>query len=175
MFSISLDVKDVEAQLKVLDHFMADKTDVMEDIGNYLVTAIRERIVHGGPAPDGTPWAPKKAATLARYKAKGEGVDSRTLIHTNHLVQEGISHDAGPDFVEVFASPPYAAAMHFGAKRGSFGSYSGTDKRGRAFSGVAPWGDIPARPFLGISDDDEREIIDLISEGIARQLGAALG
>ena len=38
--------------------------------------------------------------------------------------------------------------QQFGAKRGQFGA--------------APWGDIPARPFLGASDDDQANIVRLV-------------
>jgi len=30
-----------------------------------------------------------------------------------------------------------------------------------------PWGDIPARPFLGLSDEDRSGILDIVSEALA--------
>lgn len=32
------------------------------------------------------------------------------------------------------------------------------------------WGDIPARPFLGLSTQDESDILDTISEALAAAL-----
>ena len=48
----------------------------------------------------------------------------------------------------------YAGVHQFGAKKGAFG----TTSKGSPI----PWGDIAARPFLGVSNDDEREIVDII-------------
>jgi len=50
----------------------------------------------------------------------------------------------------------YAAVQQFGAKKGAFGR----TRRGAPI----PWGDIPPRPFLGLSDADRRSILDLIAE-----------
>ena len=53
----------------------------------------------------------------------------------------------------------YAGTHQFGAKKGQYGSTS----RGQPI----PWGDIPAREFLGLSDDDESEIVDIVSGYLA--------
>ncbi len=34
-----------------------------------------------------------------------------------------------------------------------------------------PWGDIPARPFLGITEEGEEEIMSIVADRIRRQLG----
>ncbi|WP_409934431.1 phage virion morphogenesis protein [Tepidimonas sp.] len=49
-----------------------------------------------------------------------------------------------------------AAVRHEG---GTFGA----TKRG----GKIPWGDVPARPFMGISDDDRSAILDIIRKHLA--------
>lgn len=54
----------------------------------------------------------------------------------------------------------YAAAQQFGMKKG----YAGANKRGSPI----PWGDIPARPFLGISDHDRGMILDEISDYLSQ-------
>ncbi|MCO1337222.1 phage virion morphogenesis protein, partial [Microbulbifer sp. OS29] len=46
---------------------------------------------------------------------------------------------------------PYGAVHQFGATQGQFGK----TKRG----GPIPWGNIPARPWLGTSAEDDREIL----------------
>lgn len=56
----------------------------------------------------------------------------------------------------------YAATQQFGAKKGEFRS----TKNGAP----VPWGDIPARPFLGISADDEDKIIEIIQSHLAAAL-----
>jgi len=50
----------------------------------------------------------------------------------------------------------YAAVHQFGAAQGAFGNTS----RGSPI----PWGDIPARPYLGLSDDDRQEIETFVAD-----------
>jgi len=64
--------------------------------------------------------------------------------------------DYGPDFVELGTNKIYSAVMQFGAAKGAFG----TNARG----GSIPWGNIPARPFLGISDQDRLNIAGIVEE-----------
>ena len=42
----------------------------------------------------------------------------------------------------------------------------GIDKRGRRHFHSIPWGDIPAWPFLGISDEDEDALMAAIEKWI---------
>lgn len=52
----------------------------------------------------------------------------------------------------------YAAVQQFGAGKGQFGNM--------ANGSPIPWGNIPARPFLGISPEDETNILALIADFI---------
>lgn len=58
--------------------------------------------------------------------------------------------------LEIGSSMEYSAVQQFGAREGSLG-------------GGAPWGDIPARPFLGVSADDlddmEKNIFEYLKIG----------
>lgn len=160
MFTVELKDQAVTAALMRAAGLLGAMQPVMEAIGEVLATSTKKRFGQG-KAPDGSSWAPKSAVTLARSR------DSRPLFGPNNRLNNQINHEAGADFVEVGSPLIYAAAMQFGAAKGSFGSYSGTDKNGRAFSGSSPWGDIPARPFLGISEQDSRDILAEIAEAIS--------
>lgn len=59
-----------------------------------------------------------------------------------------INHYAGDGFVEIGSPMKYAAVQQFGASKRQFGK--------------APWGNIPARPFLGVSGEDRRTILDIL-------------
>ena len=59
-----------------------------------------------------------------------------------------INHKAGRDFVEIGSPKEYAAMQQFGGQKSKFPHL---------------WGDIPARPFLGISDRDQKSVLDIIS------------
>jgi phage gpG-like protein len=70
--------------------------------------------------------------------------------------------------------------MQFGAKEGEFGRYSQIGrvrKYGlRDFRGAAgtkkgfpiPWGDIPPRPFLAVTDEDTDAIVALTEDYLRR-------
>jgi phage virion morphogenesis protein len=154
MIEIDLDSAAVEAALAELERRVSDTAPVMSDITEYLLESTRKRFKDGGPAPDGTPWAPKSPVTLENYRRKGRGVNTKPLTHQGDLSLFGLHHDSGPDHAQIAASPVYAATMQFGARQGQFGR----TKR----NGPIPWGDIPARPFLGLSKEDERSVLSII-------------
>ncbi len=62
--------------------------------------------------------------------------------------------------VEVGSNRIYAAVQQFGQPKGA----SGRTKRGSPI----PWGDIPPRPFLGVSSDDREAIADILSDYLAK-------
>jgi phage gpG-like protein len=61
-----------------------------------------------------------------------------------------------PGGVEVGSSLEYAAVQQFGARQGQLGR----TRRGAPI----PWGDIPPRPFLGLSAADRQEILGILAE-----------
>lgn len=152
MIQIEINEAAISSALSQLAARLTDMTPIMQDIGEGLVASTKDRFAKG-VAPDGTAWAPNTAATLARKKG------TRPLFG-NTPVAAGLNAqifaEAGRDFVEVGSNKVYAAMMQFGGTKEAFPHL---------------WGDIPARPFLGVSTDDEAEILDIISEA----LGAALG
>lgn len=89
------------------------------------------------------------AGRLSKKGAKRAG-SKRPLIGETRGLMSTINYRAENDSVVIGSPMIYAAVQQFGAKRREFGR--------------APWGDIPARPFLGISVDDRSSILDLISE-----------
>ena len=171
MFTVALNDEVVTAQLTRAYAGLEDTSDLMRDIGEILVDSTKARFAKGA-APDGTKWAPKSQTTLNRYGArKSNRVDIRPLFGPTGLLSSQIFSDPSKDQVEIGSNRIYAAPMQFGAAKGSFGAYSGTDKNGRAFSGSSPWGNIPARPFLGISPEDSVNIVDQIAEYLSGAFG----
>ncbi|MXZ79868.1 MAG: phage virion morphogenesis protein [Gammaproteobacteria bacterium] len=130
---------------------------LLAQIGEYLVGSTKERF-RTERDPSGAPWAPLSEATLRRKKKNRD----RILTLEGYLGSQ-ISWRASRDELLVGSSRKYAGTHQFGAKKGQYG----TTSRGSP----VPWGDIPARPFLGVSDDDEREILDLMSEYVADAFG----
>jgi phage gpG-like protein len=129
---------------------------LFQDLGEYLVKSTTDRFPTGR-APDGSVWAPKSPVTMAAYGArKSNRVDARPLFGPSGLLSSTIGYEPFSDRVEWGSPMIYAAVQQFGAGKGAFGRTSR--------NGPIPWGNIPARPFLGISAEDETNILDILSD-----------
>lgn len=145
-----------------------DLSPLMALIGDLLVNQTEENF-RTGTAPDGTAWAPKSMTTMEAYRrreAKGANgpVPADPLIGPSRSLSTTISYEALTDAVDWGSNMIYAAVMQFGAGQGEFGARIGKDKNGRDFFMTIPWGDIPARRFLGIGPDDETAILAEIED-----------
>ncbi|GAB4481864.1 MAG: phage virion morphogenesis protein [Burkholderiaceae bacterium] len=175
---IRIDIDD-RAVLRVLSDLLrrvSDPAPALRDIGEYLVASTRRRF-GAGLAPDGTPWAPNSPVTIMRhlgkyggsFRRRGGGLTKkgaaraaakRPLIGETRRLSSEIAYRLIPRGVEVGSSLVYSAVQQLGARRGQFGR----TRRGAPI----PWGDIPARPFLGISTQDRDRIIAIIADAILR-------
>lgn len=142
----------------------ADRSELMQDLGELLMQSTKDRFPTG-QAPDGTPWAPKSQATLDSYRSRearkrNASVPFRPLFGPSGRLSSEIFYEAGPQSVEIGSALIYAAVMQEGAEKGAFGSM--------ANGSPIPWGDIPARPFLGLSPDDETNVQATVEEWLER-------
>jgi phage virion morphogenesis protein len=108
-----------------------------ERIGMSLVVSTQRRFEEG-KAPDGSPWPPS-------VRALAEG--GKTLIDTARLMQSQ-TYEASYSGVAVGTNVIYAAIHQLG----------GEIHRG---SHVIR---MPVRAFLGVDDDDEREIVAIAED-----------
>jgi phage gpG-like protein len=91
-------------------------------------------------------------------------VDVRPLFGPTGLLSQQIFHEANATGVSWGSNLIYSAVMQFGAAQGAFGSMSN--------GSPIPWGNIPARPFIGVSAEDQSNIIATLEdwlEGAADQ------
>lgn len=167
MIEIEVDSSFISQAFGIALLAIDDLSPAMEQIGEMLIVSTRKRI-EDGVSPEGVPFAPKSPTTIKNYLKQGfhKGAKAGPLIRTGDMLSMSLHSLAGSDYVEVASSALQAAVMHFGAPKGSLGAYSGTNKKGHLYSGLAPWGNIPARPFLGLSDDDRTNIIDVIAKHV---------
>ncbi len=123
----------------------------MRAIAGHLADSVEESFEQES-APDGTPWQPLSAVTLAERTKRGY-VPARILRRTSALLSS-ILADWGKTSAIAGTNLVYATTHQFGAKKGEFGK-------------GAPWGDIPARPFLGVwpehRDDIKQDVLAFIS------------
>lgn len=162
MLKIELNHAEATAALQRARLALENMTPVYAEIGEYMIGATRDRFARG-VGPDGRAWAPKSQATLDRYKRMGYGSLTRPLIGPGRALSRQIHKIVSADGVVIGSSLAYSRVMQDGAARGAFGS----DRHGRPI----PWGRIPARVWLGLSDADAREIVQIADEHVARALG----
>ena len=153
---VELDDTEVRQALNRLIAAASDMSPLMRDIGEHLLNTTRDRFVDQA-APDGTPWAPLSEATKRRKRRNRD-----KILTERGFLRGNLTYQAGSDEVVVGSPTIYAGTHQFGAERGAFGSTPG--------GAPIPWGTIPARPFLGVSDDDASEIRVLVNDYLAEQL-----
>ena len=160
---IDFDDREVAAALSRLAA-NRDLSPLMRDVGEELLNSTRERF-SSATAPDGSDWAKLSDVTIARKKKNRDRI----------LVEEGgatslsgqLVYRAGTDEVEIGSTKVYASTHQFGADKGAFG----TNAAGRPI----PWGDIPARPFLGLSDADREAIEEIAADHLRHQIATSFG
>lgn len=157
---IGIDDRRINEVLSRLIATGQDLEPVMEDIATYGESSTRGRF-NQSVDPDGKPWKPSQ-----RVQERG----GKTLIDHGHLLDSIVSN-AGSDFAEWGSSSIYAAIHQVGGeirpKNKPYLAFKLPDGSFRRVKKVT----IPARPFLGISDEDEGNIVDLIVQNINAAIG----
>lgn len=173
VITIKTDDREVRGLLNKVQRRLSDMTPVMKVIGEIVRTSVVRNFEKGGRPKK---WAPLSKTTLARRK-KGGGI-LRVQGFAGGLMGS-ITARAYPDKVVIGTNKIYAAVHQFGAKKGQFGRVpvarkigsagrSGATLYSRGWLMSVPWGDIPARPFLMVQDEDWGEIKKTLGRFILR-------
>jgi phage virion morphogenesis protein len=160
-FRMELDADEVTQAISLALARIEQPRDLYDSLGAALVASTDLRF-ENTEAPDKTQW-PKSIRVLL------EG--GKTLTDTGYF-RRTITHEASDTGVAVGTDHIAAAIHQFG------GTIRAKNGKGLAFSiggenVVVPSVYIPARPFLGLSDDDEAEIIALAGDWLLAPLGGA--
>lgn len=174
---IDLQIDDQEAQelLSRIQEAGKNPAPALKQIGELLVDSTKRRF-QASRSPDGSPWAPNTQTTLlghlgrfqgsynkdGRLSARGarRASGKKPLIGETRSLSTTIHYRVFGTTLDIGSPMEYAAVQQFGAKKGAFG----TTSRGTSI----PWGDIPARPFLGVSTDDWQTIRSVFSDYLLR-------
>ena len=149
--SLEYSLAPLEGLVERLRAGLNDLGPLMEDIGAEL-SASAQRRFETKQAPDGAAWEALAAATIARrLKAKG-GEGAGDILVFSGALSQSVSYEAESDQVTITMggsgnSTAYAAIHQFGGRAG----------RGRKVN-------IPARPVLGLSSEDEAAVGRIIEE-----------
>ena len=148
MAGASLDIQlqisnadEVKAAFLKLQGTLHDLTPVFQDIGEAMLNVTRERF-NTQTAPDGTPWKPLSPAYAL---VKKQNVAQILTLYGR--LRGTLTYQAGPKEVRIGTPLIYGATHQFGR------------------------GAIPARPFLGLSQSDEQELLDILNDHLSRALG----
>ena len=176
MTTLNLDLDTVAAlrSLQALKQAASELKPLYLAIGESLQDSTIDRFA-SSTAPDGSKWLPNTQVTFLRYLAKfstsytkktgklsstgaNRAINKKPLVGESKSLSTTIRYQLNADGVSIGSNQIYAATQQFGAAARSFKG------------GKTPWGDIPARPFLGLSGDDEKSITELALEHLQQAL-----
>lgn len=167
----------VEKRLEKIAGRCGSLRPVMRAIGDRVVRQTWQRFNQGGPAPDGTPWAPLKSATLRQKKHR------KILTESGHLRGSIRYRVLGRTAVAIGTNKVYGAIHQFGGtitqgarselfvrNRYTRGAKKGQFKKGTAEGRGFTFGNrsiaIPARSYLGLSRANSDEVIGIMNNYI---------
>ncbi|PZO64594.1 MAG: phage virion morphogenesis protein [Paracoccus denitrificans] len=174
-FTAELHAENARESLRRLLDRLDRRQPFFAEVGQKLADSTRARF-RSQTAPDGTPWTPLRPATIKARLRSGRAAIS-ILRETGALVGS-ISHAATNDDVQIGSTSEYAAIHQLGgnidmparrqtlyfqklkkgagrrfAKKHKATSTQDVDRKAHSIT-------IPARPFLGISKQDQQDIFE---------------
>ncbi len=174
ILDVTMDASAVGRELEQLIERLGSLRTPLNDIAEYLHISTDSR-ARRQIAPDGSPWAPLSASTLAKKKGKKILRESGALLDT-------LRHQVSDDELQFGTDRPYGAIHQDGGKIEHAarsqqvyfkekGGVVGNRFVKKSKSNFAQWVthgartvEMPARPYLGLSTEDETRILEIVSD-----------
>lgn len=177
---VALEIKPKDQRVQELltgiqDH-LSDMRPAFGLIGEIVLSSIQRNFEAGGRPRK---WKPLSPVTIAQRQREGKW-PGQILVRQGVAggLMGGLNYRPHKDRVEVSDNKEYAALHQFGARKGQFGTVdarvrahlrrlkSGKTVKVRAHTRqtALPWGDIPARPFLMVQDEDWEAIREAMAD-----------
>jgi phage virion morphogenesis protein len=141
--------KAIDKAVKALAH---EKRELMENVGEVLVGSVKKRFAQGKD-PEGNQWKPVRRG-------------GSPLVDTGSL-RDSIEYAVAGGTVLVGSNKPQALIHQKGGtikpKKGKYLKFKGLDGKDVFVKEVT----IPARPYLGINDEDIAEVKGTIVDWLA--------
>jgi phage virion morphogenesis protein len=147
------DASEVIEGLRKLLERGSSLAPALRSFGETLLSSHRERFSQQ-VSPDGKAWAPLSSAYRAEKRRNAD-----KILTLDGYLRGTLRYQADDTSLQFGTDRIYAAVQQFGAKRGELG----TTRRGAPI----PWGDIPARPFIGLSDADSEAGMRILRDYLA--------
>jgi len=162
MITIDLQDADIAHALGELEKVTSDLTPTLKLIGRKLVESTEQRFIDRRD-PEGKPWLGNSDLTIARkgfdHPLVGGNQDGDTGMRTQML--QHMNHaQVAENVLLVGNSMEYSAMQQFGGTKADFPHL---------------WGDIPARPFIGLSDADREMVVEQITDAVERAVSKRTG
>jgi phage gpG-like protein len=164
---IKVDDAEIRQRLAQIRDNLGDSQPALLTIGEIIRTSIeRNFAAQGRPVK----WKPSKRVIQ----------DGGETLSANRKLRNSFTVKADDRSVRVGANDVRAAVHQFGAAQGSFGtvaamvrSHLRKSRKGKEYRVGShwrrvklPWGNIPARPFMMVQDEDRVEILEALNDFI---------
>lgn len=162
MINVEVDNSTALAAIKQIADRVDNPAPAFSEVGERLTESSQARF-NTSTGPDGQRWAPNSQATILDYldsksgvygkktgklTSKGAGyAQNKKPLVASGLFQDSITWQLIPGGVAI-GTDRFADDWDAGAAVHQFGSLDGK---------------IPARPFLGVSGEDSRTILDIVA------------
>jgi len=152
MIEIKYDDRQVLDALHELSRRMDDMTPAMRAIAGVMADATERAFEDEADPATGMAWHPLMASTVNMRCG-----DAHPILQRSGQLAGSIVTSHGPEFAQVGSNKVYAGMHQFG----------GVTSPNSMIPGKA----IPARPFLGLGEDDQEEILDIVRGYLAEAVG----
>ena len=155
-FTLTIDNSEILGGLRRMRERAEDLRPALADIGAELESSTVKRFV-SNVAPDGTPW---------KASLRAEKTGTPTLVLTSNL-RDSIHYVVDENSVSIGSSLVYARIHQTGGVISAKGGALSFTLYGGAFISVRSV-TIPKRSYLGMSDNDNQAVLDIIGDHLAR-------
>lgn len=147
-YKATIDDADIRDKLERLLDRMENREGFFKNVGEHLLNSVRDNF-ENERGPDGAGWQRLSPVTIAK-RLHDHGDAPLTILRVSGGLIGSINYAADTNAVRVGTAEVYAAIQHFGGKAG----------RNRKVT-------IPARPYLGMSADDQEAIVEIAEDWLA--------
>ena len=136
---VSIDLLGDEAITNALNTMLArglDLAPAFYEMGEHILESTQDRMSHE-LSPDGTPWEPLSVNTIEQKDLTNQ---SEKILRGYGILADTLSYQVNSNQLMFGSNVEYAATHQFGRDNAN----------------------IPARPLLGVSGEDEIEILDIL-------------
>lgn len=151
-FEIKIESKGVQDALNELLQRTNDLTPAMRGIAAIMESATEGAFANESDPVTGNPWEPLSEATTIPFRLKS-GHWPGQILQVSGGLASSIESAYGSDFAMIGTNKEYAHIQHEGGR---------TSPASMIFDE-----EIPARPFLGLSEQDQQDAVDIIRSFLA--------